>query len=117
MVVSHGSVVGFLSDIQRRMADMEDFLFGSDLEDSDDEAKSAKTNKESERESQLNELFGDSPSEGEEEQDHATSDKDEEEEVEEEDSGGEIERQKEEGRKNSDVEDEDEEDKIVEVRK
>ncbi|XP_015772244.1 PREDICTED: RNA polymerase-associated protein LEO1-like [Acropora digitifera] len=95
------------------MADMEDFLFGSDLEDSDDEAKSAKTNKESERESQLNELFGDSPSEGEEEQDHATSDK-EEEEVEEEDSGGEIERQKEEGRKNSDVEDEDEEDKIVE---
>ena len=115
-MVSHGSVVGFLSHIQRRMADMEDFLFGSDLEDSDDEAKSAKTNKESERESQLNELFGDSPSEGEEEQDHATSDK-EEEEVEEEDSGGEIERQKEEGRKNSDVEDEDEEDKIVEVRK
>lgn len=98
---------------------MEDFLFGSDLEDSDDEAKSAKTNKESERESQLNELFGDSPSEGEEDRDHATSDKEEEEEEEDEDddSGGETEQQKEEGRKNSDVEDENEEDNIDEVRK
>ena len=97
---------------------MEDFLFGSDLEDSDDEAKSAKTNKESERESQLNELFGDSPSEGEEDRDHATSDKEEEEEEDEDDdSGGETEQQKEEGRKNSDVEDENEEDNIDEVRK
>ena len=61
---------------------MEDFLFGSDLEDSDDEAKATKGNKESEREAQLNELFGDSPSEGEEELEHGESDK-------ESDSGGE----------------------------
>lgn len=63
---------------------MEDFLFGSDLEDSDDEAKTTKENKESEREAQLNELFGDSPSEGEEEVEleHGESDK-------ESDSGGE----------------------------
>lgn len=59
-------------------------MFGSDLEDSDDEAKTTKENKESEREAQLNELFGDSPSEGEEEVEleHGESDK-------ESDSGGE----------------------------
>ena len=56
----------------------EDFLFGSDLDDSDDEAKAAKGNKESERKAELNELFGDSPSEGEEEAEHAAeSDRDE----------------------------------------
>ena len=46
---------------------MEDLLFGSDLEDSEDEGKVIKGNKAEEREAQLNELFGDSPSEGEEE--------------------------------------------------
>ena len=83
------------------MADMEDFLFGSDLEDSDDESKAAsKTNKESEREAQLNELFGDSPSEGEDELEHAASD--------EEESGGET--QNEVGNKTSIQEYEEEED-------
>lgn len=46
---------------------MEDFLFGSDLEDSDEEEKATKPPKKSERDAQMNELFGDSPSEGEEE--------------------------------------------------
>ncbi|CAH3130896.1 unnamed protein product [Pocillopora meandrina] len=46
---------------------MEDFLFGSDLEDSEDEGKSAKESKRAERDAELNELFGDSPSEGEDE--------------------------------------------------
>ena len=49
---------------------MEDLLFGSDLEDSEDEGKAAKGNKAVEREAQLNELFGDSPSEGEDETKH-----------------------------------------------
>lgn len=49
---------------------MENFLFGSDLEDSDDEAKAAKGSTESQRDAQLNELFGDSPSEGEDEVEH-----------------------------------------------
>ncbi|XP_068716081.1 RNA polymerase-associated protein LEO1-like [Montipora foliosa] len=92
------------------MADMEDFLFGSDLEDSDDESKAAsKTNKESEREAQLNELFGDSPSEGEDELEHAASDKEEEE------SGGET--QNEVGNKTSIQEYEEEEDEIEDNRK
>lgn len=83
---------------------MEDFLFGSDLEDSDDEAKVAKGSKESERDSQLNELFGDSPSEGEDEIEHVESDK------EEADSGGENAAE----RKNSAQEgDDDEEDSEV----
>ena len=60
---------------------MEDLLFGSDLEDSEDEGKEVKGNKVAEREAQLNELFGDSPSEGEEEAEHggeaSESDKDE----------------------------------------
>ena len=46
---------------------MEDFLFGSDLEDSEDEGKSAKESKRADRDAELNELFGDSPSEGEDE--------------------------------------------------
>ena len=46
---------------------MEDFLFGSDLEDSDEEENATKPPKKSERDAQMNELFGDSPSEGEEE--------------------------------------------------
>ena len=60
---------------------MEDLLFGSDLEDSEDEGKAVKENKTAEREAQLNELFGDSPSEGEEEAENrgeaSESDKDE----------------------------------------
>lgn len=60
---------------------MEDLLFGSDLEDSEDEGKEVKENKAAEREAQLNELFGESPSEGEEEAEHrgeaSESDKDE----------------------------------------
>jgi len=60
---------------------MEDLLFGSDLEDSEDEGKEVKGNKAAEREAQLNELFGDSPSEGDEEAEHgdeaSESDKDE----------------------------------------
>lgn len=87
---------------------MEDFLFGSDLEDSDDESKAAsKTNKESEREAQLNELFGDSPSEGEDELEHAASD--------EEESGGET--QNEVGNKTSIQEYEEEEDESEDNRK
>ena len=73
-----------------------DFLFGSDLEDSDDEAKVDKQDKRSERDAQVDELFGDSPSEGEDEAEHggpADSDSDREEA----DSGGE----REEERKNS----------------
>ena len=46
---------------------MEDFLFGSDLEDSDEEEKTTKPPKKSEQDAQMNELFGDSPSEGEDE--------------------------------------------------
>ena len=49
---------------------MEDLLFGSDLEDSEDEGKAVEENKAAEREAQLNELFGESPSEGEEEVEH-----------------------------------------------
>ena len=49
---------------------MEDLLFGSDLEDSEDEGKAVKGNKSAEQEAELNELFGDSPSEGEEEVEH-----------------------------------------------
>lgn len=60
---------------------MEDLLFGSDLEDSEDEGKAVKETKAAEREAQLNELFGESPSEGEEEVEHrgeaSESDKDE----------------------------------------
>ena len=60
---------------------MEDLLFGSDLEDSEDEGKAVKGNKAEEREAQLNDLFGDSPSEGEEDVEHggeaSESDKDE----------------------------------------
>ena len=51
---------------------MEDLLFGSDLEESDEEEKK-KATQEADREAQLNELFGDSPSEGEGE-DQAVSD-------------------------------------------
>ena len=65
---------------------MEDLLFGSDLEDSEDEAKAAKGNKAAEREAQLNELFGDSPSEGEEEVEHGEASESDREEV---DSGDE----------------------------
>ncbi|KAL9966187.1 hypothetical protein ACROYT_G024225 [Oculina patagonica] len=60
---------------------MEDLLFGSDLEDSEDEGKAVKGNKAAEREAELNELFGNSPSEGEEEAEHggegSESDRDE----------------------------------------
>lgn len=60
---------------------MEDLLFGSDLEDSEDERKEVKGNEAAERDAQLNELFGDSPSEGEEDAEHggeaSESDKDE----------------------------------------
>lgn len=48
---------------------MENFLFGSDLEDSEDEGKTAKEGKAAEQ-AQLNDLFGDSPSEGEDEVEH-----------------------------------------------
>ena len=41
-------------------------MFGSDLEDSDEEEKATKPPEKSERDAQMNELFGDSPSEGEE---------------------------------------------------
>ena len=41
-------------------------MFGSDLEDSDEEQKATKPPKKSEQDAQMNELFGDSPSEEEE---------------------------------------------------
>lgn len=46
---------------------MEDFLFGSDLEDSEDEGKLVKESKRVEWDVELNELFGDLFSEGEDE--------------------------------------------------
>ena len=72
---------------------MEDFLFGSDLEDSDEEEKATKPPKKSERDAQMNELFGDSPSEGEEEGEGGGA-RDSESDKEEEESGEEREERK-----------------------
>lgn len=85
---------------------MEDLLFGSDLEDSEDEGKAVKGNKSAEREAELNELFGDSPSEGEEEVEHggeaSESDRDEG------DSGDEKEKERKTRTQQRDEEDEEE---------
>lgn len=85
---------------------MEDLLFGSDLEDSEDEGKAVKGNKAAEREAQLNELFGDSPSEGEEEVEHG--DEASESDKEEVDSGGEKAKERQITTQERDEEDEEE---------